>query len=165
MALTDNLVSYYKLDESSGNAADSVGSNTLTNTGTMTYGTGKINNGAVIESGKYLSIADASQSGLDITGNMSINLWANFDTTIGVGEQDSFISKWGTAPNKSYNFLIYEDGGTRYLDLGTSSDGTTGHDNQVAWTPSSATWYMLTVTYLAATAKINFSNASALSHP
>jgi hypothetical protein len=43
MALTDNLVAYYKLDESSGNAADIVNSITLTNTST-TYGTGKINN-------------------------------------------------------------------------------------------------------------------------
>jgi len=43
MALTDNLISYYKLDESSGNAADSVGSNTLTNTSTS-YSAGKINN-------------------------------------------------------------------------------------------------------------------------
>ena len=48
MALTDNLVSYWKLDESSGNAADSVGSNTLTNTGTATYAAGKINNGVVV---------------------------------------------------------------------------------------------------------------------
>ena len=45
MALTDNLVAYYKLDEASGNAADSVGSYTLTNSN-VTYAAGKINNGA-----------------------------------------------------------------------------------------------------------------------
>ena len=57
MALTDNLVSYWKLDESSGNAADSVGSNTLTNTNTVTYSAGKINNGADFErdSAQYFS--------------------------------------------------------------------------------------------------------------
>jgi hypothetical protein len=46
MALTDNLVSYWKLDESSGNAADSHGSNTLTNS-SVTYAAGIINNGGV----------------------------------------------------------------------------------------------------------------------
>lgn len=45
MALTDNIVSYWKFDESSGNASDSVGSLTLTNT-SVTYDAGKINNGA-----------------------------------------------------------------------------------------------------------------------
>ena len=44
--LLTGLVSYWKLDETSGNAADSVGSNTLTNTNVVTYLTGKINNGA-----------------------------------------------------------------------------------------------------------------------
>jgi hypothetical protein len=36
MTLLDNLVAYWKLDEASGNAADSVTTNTLTNTGTTT---------------------------------------------------------------------------------------------------------------------------------
>lgn len=45
MALTDNIVSYRKLDESSGNAADSVASNTATNTN-VTYTTWKLNNWA-----------------------------------------------------------------------------------------------------------------------
>lgn len=39
-------VAYYKLDESSGNASDSINGKTLTASGTITYGTGKINNGA-----------------------------------------------------------------------------------------------------------------------
>lgn len=46
MALIDNAIGYYKFDESSGNAADSVASNTLTNVNTVTYSTGKIKNGA-----------------------------------------------------------------------------------------------------------------------
>ncbi len=37
MALTDGLVAYYKLDESSGNATDSVGGFNMTNTNTCTF--------------------------------------------------------------------------------------------------------------------------------
>jgi len=60
--LTDQLVAYYKLDEASGNAADSVGSVTLTNTGTATYGAGKINNGVNLAraSSQRLNAADPS---------------------------------------------------------------------------------------------------------
>lgn len=54
MALTDNLVSYWKLDESSGNASDSVGSNTLTNNGTAGYASGKINNAVDFGTGDNL---------------------------------------------------------------------------------------------------------------
>lgn len=46
MALIDNAIAYYKFDESSGDASDSVASNTLTNVNTVTYSAGKINNGA-----------------------------------------------------------------------------------------------------------------------
>lgn len=80
-----SITSYWKLDESSGNAADSVGSNTLTNTGSMTYGTGKINNGASIASGKYLTRTSAVISTFT---NISVCLWANIPTT---GEGGGFF--------------------------------------------------------------------------
>jgi hypothetical protein len=62
MALSDNLVSYWKLDESSGNAVDSVGSDTGTNS-SVTYSAGKINNAG--------NFTRATPSRLAITGNGS----------------------------------------------------------------------------------------------
>lgn len=61
MALTDGLISYWKLDESSGNASDATGNgNTLTNTN-VTYSAGKINNGANFNgSNSNLSTGDNS---------------------------------------------------------------------------------------------------------
>lgn len=70
MALTDNLISYWKLDESSGNASDSVGSNTLTNSN-VTYATGKINNGAVFNSTSDTLI------GTSISNPLSFSFWYN----------------------------------------------------------------------------------------
>lgn len=46
MALTDGLISYWKMDGSSGNPIDSVGNNTAVNSN-VTFSSGKINNGAV----------------------------------------------------------------------------------------------------------------------
>lgn len=78
MALTDNLVSYWKLDESSGNAADSVGSNTLTNNGTITYSASKINNGANLVAASSQYFSKTSQTGLAFSGgSFSLAFWTN----------------------------------------------------------------------------------------
>ena len=80
MALDTNLVSYWKLDESSGNAADSVGSTTLTNTG-VTYAAGKINNAAVLGSsgnnGNNLLNTSVGAGGLNLSAGVakSISWW------------------------------------------------------------------------------------------
>lgn len=70
MALTDNLTNYWKMDESSGNATDSVGGNTLTNTN-ITYASGKINNGAGFNS-SHTSVL----TGSNVTPT-SISFWVN----------------------------------------------------------------------------------------
>jgi len=78
MALTDNLVAYYKLDESSGNAADSVGSLTLTNTGTTPYSSsyGKINNGILGNgSTQWLSSTSSPLTYAQLQGAFSVNIW------------------------------------------------------------------------------------------
>jgi hypothetical protein len=57
MALTDNLLEYFKFDESSGDATGSVASLSAVNT-SVTYGTGKINNGAIYNGSAYHTITD-----------------------------------------------------------------------------------------------------------
>jgi len=80
-------VAYYKLDESSGNASDSVGSNTLTNTST-TYAAGKINNGAVFD-GSTSKLIKTSASGVSRTGTdeISVSVWVNPSRTSGQYQQ------------------------------------------------------------------------------
>lgn len=102
MALIDNIVSYWKFDESSGNATDSHGSNTLTNNNSTAYTTGKINNGADLEasSSQVFSITDAAQSGLDITGSLSISMWINPESITGT---HGLVTKFqDTAGGKGY---------------------------------------------------------------
>lgn len=78
MALTDNLIAYYKLDESSGNAVDTIGSNTLTNSN-VTYTTSKILNGAVFN-GSSAKLTNTS-SGLGTASTLTVSMWANFTST------------------------------------------------------------------------------------
>lgn len=92
MALTDNLISYWKLDESSGNASDSVGSNTLTNNGTLAYSAALINNGAdfgTTNTTKSLSRTDSL--GLTSSSSFSFSGWG----------------KLSTAPSSSFNSPLY----------------------------------------------------------
>jgi len=69
---TAGLVSYYKLNESSGNALDSFGGQNLTNTGITNNQIGKVGQ-------SYLSTALGQKletnSATPITGNFSINIW------------------------------------------------------------------------------------------
>lgn len=62
MAWTDNLVSYWKLDEASGDRADSHGSNTLTDNNTVTSATGVINSAADFESTNSETLSHTSNS-------------------------------------------------------------------------------------------------------
>ena len=77
MALIDNLVSYYKLDEASGNRLDAHGSNTLTDNNTVGQdASGKINAAAlfVTANSEYFSAADNTI--FDVTtGDFSVSFW------------------------------------------------------------------------------------------
>lgn len=97
MALSDNLVSYYKLDESSGNASDSVGSNTLTNVGTATYSSAKINNGIDLNgSSQYLNGGNVLNL---TTGAWTFSAWIKVTTTgsfefVGGKSESAGTSDW-----------------------------------------------------------------------
>ena len=76
-ALTDNIISYWKFDESSGNAADSAGSNTLTNT-SVSYVAGKINNAGSYTGSESFGVADNGT--LRPANTLTISAWINFDS-------------------------------------------------------------------------------------
>lgn len=157
MSLTTNLVSYYKLDESSGNASDSVASNTLTNNGSMTYGTGKINNGAVCSptGPKYLSVANGSQTGLNITGNISISLWVKVATAPTSGNEVGLVSKRHSG-SIQYSFSYFNNSGTLSLRFLVSNDGTTASDAIVAQILTIGTFMLVEVVWTASTSTAQY---------
>lgn len=138
-------IAYYKLDESSGNASDSVGSNTLTNTGTVTYVAGKINNGASETGSSYLS----NTSNFGITGGaISISAWVqpgaySSGTNCFLGQSDSgTFTSFYIERTSSTNVNFYrEKGGV----------GTQGYS--ATYTFSASTWYHLVLTYDGTTVK------------
>lgn len=137
MALTDNLVSYWKLDASSGNESDSHGSNTLTEIGTAGSTSGKLNGGRVVD-GAFPTLDGFSlsdNSAFDGTDRaFTLALWINATSLSGEGW---FLSKWGSLANRE--FRLYTTGTTLVFTIGDSSVSTTS----VNWGSalSTGTWY------------------------
>lgn len=120
MALTDNLRAYYKLDESSGDPADSSGNGyTLTNNGTVAFSSGKINNGADFAntSTKYFRRTGASVLGLTATTSVSVSLWFKIVSEPNTDEELFYIFH-KLAAGSLIRALYYYNGGTRQLLIG-----------------------------------------------
>lgn len=144
MALADNLVSYWKLDEASGNAIDSYGSNTLTDHNAVGSATGKINTARDFEetSSQYLSItsnATLQMGDIDFT----IAFWVKFES---LGAYRMLLSKWSDSPD-SREYMVYYDVSRTCVTAIISADGAalTFVDSNVAI--STATWYFVVAGY------------------
>lgn len=145
MALLDNLQGYWKLDETSGTRLDSTANNNdLTDNNSVLYGTGamaKIVNSAafVRANSEFLSIADASQTGLDITGDFTFSMWIYFPTLLGSGDTAGLIDK-----KNAYVPYLYNIGGLMHISTGINA--TFKHD--IEWADcATENWYYLVLQY------------------
>lgn len=138
MELTDNLVAYYKLDESSGNASDSVGNITASNS-SVTYVSGKINNGASFNRSAYLSLGTPST--LNFQGAMTISFWMYTSPT----ELYTMLIADATSSAANGVYIIYTHP-TRVIGFGwgNGSTATSRETNNDAYTIN--TWTHITVT-------------------
>lgn len=140
MALTDSLISYWKLDEASGDAVDAHGSNTLTDNNTVGSATGKINNGRQFDkaSSRYFSKADntdLSTGDIDFT----ISAWVKPASIPTVGNYLCIVGK-DKASNREFNLELNGDSSGKFNFFG-------GNLNQATWgtAPSTGTWYHVIV--------------------
>lgn len=139
MALDTNLIAYWKLDESSGNASDATGNGkTLTNTGSSTFTSGKINNGTSLSgSGQYFT--RSSEAYFQITGALTISFWCKSSKT---GAQ-SVVSKGNNSFSGSYEYMVFwQNGKFSFQTYGGGSPYTVTTDTSL----SINTWYHVVVT-------------------
>ena len=144
-SLATDLVSYWELEEASGTRVDSHGSNDLADIDTVAQGTGKIGNCADMNgSSEKLRITNASQTGLDITDDISIAGWVKWDTQDN-SSQYVIASKWHSISG-GRSYLFFTQSGN--LNFATSGSGNwTGNVFSEAKTFSTGTWYHLAATY------------------
>lgn len=145
MALTDSLVGYWKLDETSGNAADSVGGFTLTNNNTVAYNAGIINNGAdggSANTNKSLS----TTNNLGISSNTaatSFSAWINVTTAPALNTAFTFLSHVTADPGYGRQIIYQDSGGTKQLVF--SMYGNPQVIISVNTTLTTGTWYHIVV--------------------
>jgi hypothetical protein len=134
------LISYWKLDELSGNAADAHGSNTLTDTNTVTAGTGLFSQARDFEATntEYLTINDNATFQIGDT-DLTIQAWVKAESLSGV-QDNTILSKFAT--NEKEYYIAYEDTAQRFF-FSISNDGST--DTIVTannlGAPATGTWY------------------------
>jgi Concanavalin A-like lectin/glucanases superfamily len=143
MALTDNLVAYWALDESSGSRADSVGSNTLTDNNTVTGASGVIGTAAQFTRANSEYLSRASNSDLE-TGDVDFTLqaWVYLDSKPS-GSQMRVIDKYQSG-SKEYTLLYYQSGDR--FEWAVSADGSADSafvDANNFGAPTTGTWYLL----------------------
>lgn len=138
--LATGLISYWKMEETSGTRVDSHGSNDLTDNNTVGSGTGIIDTGADFErsNSEYLSIADAAQTGLN-PSDISISCWVKFETS---NLFAGLISKRNV--NEEYSFYFNN---TNEIVCRFSDDGsriTVTESNPIG--NVTGTWYHFVIT-------------------
>lgn len=139
MALIDNLVSYWKLDEASGTRYDSHGTNHLTDNNTVASATGKIGTAADFESTntEYLSCADnASLSTGDI--DFTYSCWINPESLVIY----PVIIRKGSDINDNVEYVLYYDTVNNALKFGVTWSGNYGEVSSGS-SLSTATWYFV----------------------
>ena len=133
MALTDNILSYWKLDNS---MADELNANNGTDSGTADVA-GIINRGRDFEQSEsdYIDVGSAT---IDLTdGDFTINAWIYLETIAGVAGGTGILA--GTTTN-AYGFYINDDG---KLTLGKIGINETISN----LTCSTGAWIMATIVY------------------
>lgn len=147
-ALTTNLVGYYKLDESSGNPADSSGnSRTLTNNNSVSFVAAKINNGADFGSAntsKYFSRADSFGN---TGGALSISTWIKLSTAIGGATRYDIVFLQNNTTDISYGIWYEPNGGTPLVRFLRTRINVIDQSVATAQTLTVGTWYHLVLTY------------------
>jgi len=133
LAIIDNLVSYWKLDETSGDRSDAHGSNTLTDHNGTSYGTGKIGNCADFELNNSNFLTKSDNSDLSVGDiDFSISLWIKFESL-------TFSDYYAVCKGNEYQ-IYYDYISSRIKFRANISGGATISANNLG-APSTGTWY------------------------
>lgn len=136
-SLLTDLISYWKLDEESGNAIDStVTGNDLGEINSVGFAPGKIGNARDFESGSPAYFSIANNASLEV-GDIDFTLacWVNAES---LTNQDAILGKWGGA--ESSYILEYNASAFRFR---VSDNGGSVSTDVTAGTPSTAAWFLV----------------------
>jgi hypothetical protein len=140
--LTDNLLAYYKFDESSGDASDSTANaKTLTNTNTVPYVTGKLNNGIDIEESTGNQFFQRTNSAYyDVTSG-SISIWMNLESVTHASKDFTAVDCCTGSGAGGFVLKFNHTTGVLYFTFGTETNKASTSALSIA------TWYHIVATW------------------
>lgn len=144
------MISWYGLGEASGTRVDEHGPNDLTDYNTVAQATGKVGDCADFEkdNSERLAIADASQTGLDFSGDMSISFWIypeSKPSTSGSASEAYFLCKMVGSGTFAYRLLWQTSSSINKIYFSTSGDGSSLTNAIWDVTIDVATWYHIMI--------------------
>lgn len=155
MSLLDSLISYWKLDEASGNAIDAHGTNTLTannapGSSAGIIGTARTFNGT----NQFFSVANNSalQSG---NASFSLQAWVNFDT---LATDQMLAGKWRISfNNREYRLIFVGSQNRLFFQVSSAGDAAQSAIASNFGPLSTGAWYHVVGWYDSANQQIGIS--------
>jgi hypothetical protein len=103
-------------------------------------------------SSQYWSITDASQTGLDLTSDFTIEYWVKPESLPASGGEVGIVSKWlSTGNQRSFITGLYNNGGTQKITIVLSSNGSGATFKESTYTLSTSAWTHIAWVYTAST--------------
>lgn len=151
--LLNGLISYWKLDEVSGVAVDSVGANTLTDNNTVGTAAGKVGTARQFTAANVESLSCVSNASLVAGGgDLTVSAWVWLDSTPANNSNRYIIGK--RVGNTDYAlYLNTTAGGVQRFafEIGNAFDGSPIIMANTFGAPALATWYRLWAEFNATT--------------
>lgn len=153
MAITAPIA-YWKLDESSGDATDSVSSLSAVNT-SVTYAAAKINNGAAYNGSAYHTISD--NTAIKPNSDFSLQMWVNITST--ATSYQMFIAK-GENAGDTRSYELRQFGTTSQIELQARTGGGSYMQARSTTAIGTGTWKHIVYTRTGTTQKIYIDGTS-----
>jgi hypothetical protein len=142
--LNNGLVAYWKMDETSGNRADSIGTITLFDSNTVTSATGKIGNGAeFVESNSEFLQSGSDPAAVDFNGSSSFTFNAWINTASDADPTKTILSKTDSGQKQYHLAHIVPPSGMECMISGNGLEDAGSVTNKSTVTISLSTWYFV----------------------
>lgn len=154
-----SVVARWNLEESSGNASDSLGSNTLTDTNTVGSNASVPVDGFTqsrdFEAGNSEHFKRNDTADLSPTGDLTFTVWVNIESAPGTNVTYEIINKDDDNTNRDYRFRYQDSSGTKRFQFSCNSGGGLT-SVQVNSDLGTATWRLVGFSYDASAGECDF---------
>lgn len=165
MALTDNLVAFWELEEASGTREDAHSTNDLADNNTVTSATGKVGTAADFEASNAESLSIAGNAALQAGDiDFTIAAWVNLESK---DANSGIVVKDSPTDGEYYIRYVLSSDRLNFIVYGTSAFGSLNEVGaDTLGSPSVSTWYFVVAWHdaTANTINIQVNNGTVDSH-